>query len=106
MYYFTPGVTLHNFNSLYKRFSRIEIFQAFIYQFESYFIKSLFKVGYEYQAWFPRFFIVFYYLQVWFAYQTVIYSPTSPKDSGVGGPERQIRRKYKVEWLITEHTWL
>ena len=59
-HYVTPRDTIHNFNPLYKRFSKMEIIQAFIYKLQSYLIKSLFKVSDENQAWFPRYFIVFY----------------------------------------------
>ena len=73
IYYFTPRVTLHNFNPLYKRFSKIEIFQAFIY-------KNLFKVSYEYQAWFARFFIVFYCFQYLSYLQCIIHVKTNLSD--------------------------
>ena len=68
IYYFTPRVTIYNFNPFYKRFSKIEVLQAFVYKLQSYFIKGLFKFSYEYQAWFPRYFLVFYCIQYFEAY--------------------------------------
>ena len=55
IYYFTPRVTIHDFNPFYMRFSKIEMFQAFIYKLQSYFINGLLKSAINSRPGFPDF---------------------------------------------------